>query len=125
MRATKQCAGCGTQVPRFHSAACGGLCAGCDDRWRRAGRPATGPPPSTRTATTVAPWHTANVTLPYPNRRLGAWTSAAACADHPDPELFFDADRADQARAVCASCPVRSDCSAHAAAQNEHGVWGT
>ena len=62
-----------------------------------------------------------------------AWRQSAACR-LVDPELFFaEGDpsspavigQAEEARAVCASCAVRSECLAFAYATGQaHGVWG-
>ena len=60
-----------------------------------------------------------------------SWRHYAACRGQ-DPELFFpvgDSDLAlrqlEQAKAVCAGCPVRSVCLEIAVlAGVEHGVWG-
>jgi WhiB family transcriptional regulator, redox-sensing transcriptional regulator len=62
---------------------------------------------------------------------LADWWSLAAC-QHADPDLFFPVsgmgpDRAQLvgAKAVCARCPVRSDCLRYAlAAGPVQGVWG-
>lgn len=59
------------------------------------------------------------------------WTELAACRDL-DPELFFPIgtvgpamEQVDTAKAVCARCPVRTDCLAWALRVGEaHGVWG-
>jgi WhiB family redox-sensing transcriptional regulator len=59
------------------------------------------------------------------------WQSRAACRDE-DPELFFPvsdvgpgARQAAQAKAVCARCPVRSDCLSYALDNGlDHGVFG-
>lgn len=54
------------------------------------------------------------------------WMSRAACIGL-DPELFFPVETAGGAEAVqvCASCPVRTECLAHAVATDaRHGVWG-
>ena len=56
----------------------------------------------------------------------GTWQQAAACRD-ADPELFFGADDGDRhmALALCAACPVRTDCLEHALATREmYGIWG-
>lgn len=48
------------------------------------------------------------------------------CAKLPT-DLFYPSpgDPANRARAACASCPVRRDCTRHALAQGErHGLWG-
>jgi WhiB family transcriptional regulator, redox-sensing transcriptional regulator len=61
------------------------------------------------------------------------WREWAACRGM-DSELFFAPDgergiakrtRERAAKAVCAACPVREPCLAHALASEErHGVWG-
>ena len=54
------------------------------------------------------------------------WQQQAACRGL-DPELFFPARGASttEARAVCAACPVRSQCEAVALARTEKfGIWG-
>jgi len=59
------------------------------------------------------------------------WQSQAACLDS-DPDLFFPISSSGpalqqiaQAKALCASCPVRRECLRFALATNQvHGVWG-
>ncbi|MCO6009034.1 WhiB family transcriptional regulator [Actinoallomurus purpureus] len=59
------------------------------------------------------------------------WTDLAACQG-VDPELFFPVsasgpalDQVAEAKQVCASCPVVSDCLAWALRAGESaGVWG-
>lgn len=56
------------------------------------------------------------------------WQARAVCRDH-DPELFYpdpsDTVTARQAKAVCATCPVRAECRAAASARREpYGIWG-
>ena len=59
------------------------------------------------------------------------WRELAACATS-DSELFFPIGssgpaltQVEQARQVCATCPVRTDCLDWALrAGVEHGVWG-
>ncbi|CAM02132.1 transcription factor WhiB [Saccharopolyspora erythraea NRRL 2338] len=59
------------------------------------------------------------------------WRDQAACLDE-DPELFFPvsevgpgARQAAAAKAVCARCPVRSECLDHALENGlDHGVFG-
>ena len=55
-----------------------------------------------------------------------------ACADE-DPELFFAPDgargvakeaREEDAKAICARCPLVRPCLAHALTNAEWGVWG-
>nr|CEL23362.1 WhiB-like transcription regulator [Kibdelosporangium sp. MJ126-NF4]CTQ96902.1 WhiB-like transcription regulator [Kibdelosporangium sp. MJ126-NF4] len=63
---------------------------------------------------------------------MADWRRKAACRDE-DPELFFPIGNAgqatqnqvDEARAVCARCPVREACLQWALANGEDaGVWG-
>ncbi|HEX7963024.1 MAG TPA: WhiB family transcriptional regulator [Candidatus Saccharimonadales bacterium] len=63
----------------------------------------------------------------------GNWRNNAACRNgRKDPELFFpignsesDVIQADQAKQVCAECPVRLACLKTAVDRGErHGVWG-
>lgn len=59
------------------------------------------------------------------------WAELAACKDE-DPELFFPisdigpgARQTAQAKAVCARCPVRSECLGYALDNGlDHGVFG-
>lgn len=59
---------------------------------------------------------------------LGTVRAAArtpACAGHPDPDLWFDNGREDEAKAVCGGCPVRARCLKDALDRKEpFGVWG-
>lgn len=54
------------------------------------------------------------------------WVGQAACKGL-DPAIFYpptDED-ADEAKAVCAQCPVAEDCLEHAIEHREkNGVWG-
>jgi WhiB family transcriptional regulator, redox-sensing transcriptional regulator len=55
-----------------------------------------------------------------------SWRSKAACQGL-DPAIFYPAsdEDADEARAICASCPVREPCLEYALANRERdGVWG-
>jgi WhiB family transcriptional regulator, redox-sensing transcriptional regulator len=62
---------------------------------------------------------------------LAEWWSLAACQS-TDPDLFFPISAAgpaqlqvERAKAVCAGCPVRSDCLRYALAAGPlQGVWG-
>jgi WhiB family redox-sensing transcriptional regulator len=64
-------------------------------------------------------------------RYEGDWTSLAACRDK-DPELFFPvsdmgpgARQVTEAKAVCAGCPVRSECLTYALEDGlDHGIFG-
>ena len=54
------------------------------------------------------------------------WFRWASCIG-VDPELFFSTcgDRTDEAKAVCAECPVSEECLAFALATREKfGIWG-
>jgi len=61
----------------------------------------------------------------------GYWRSAAACLS-ADPELFFPVsnagealEQAAEAKAICADCPVRSECLAFALrTRQSYGIWG-
>jgi WhiB family transcriptional regulator, redox-sensing transcriptional regulator len=60
-----------------------------------------------------------------------SWRESAACR-HADTELFFPigksglaTDEIQQAKAVCAGCPVRKDCLEFALdTSQEYGIWG-
>ncbi len=55
-----------------------------------------------------------------------SWRQRAACRGL-DPDIFYPVsdEEADEAKAVCAECPVRQTCLEHALANREHdGVWG-
>lgn len=60
-----------------------------------------------------------------------SWTDRAACR-YEDPELFFPISmtgpgraQAEEAKAVCARCPVRRECLEYAlATHQEAGIWG-
>jgi WhiB family transcriptional regulator, redox-sensing transcriptional regulator len=56
----------------------------------------------------------------------GRWTWQADCTT-ADPELFFPAtgDQADEAKRICASCPVKPECLEYSlATAQEFGIWG-
>jgi WhiB family redox-sensing transcriptional regulator len=61
----------------------------------------------------------------------GGWQAAGACQS-ADPEIFFpvsgtgaSAPQIQQARQVCAGCPVRRECLDWAMRSGEmHGIWG-
>ncbi|NKQ57436.1 WhiB family transcriptional regulator [Amycolatopsis sp. K13G38] len=65
------------------------------------------------------------------NRDHIDWRHRAACRDE-DPELFFPvsdkgpgARQVTQAKAVCARCPVRSECLSHALDNGlDYGIFG-
>lgn len=62
-----------------------------------------------------------------PPQRPTPWVAHAACRGH-DPEQWMDdapGRPTAAARAVCAACPVRAACLAHALAHDEPwGMWG-
>jgi WhiB family transcriptional regulator, redox-sensing transcriptional regulator len=54
------------------------------------------------------------------------WVNRSACKGL-DPTIFYPStdEEAEEAKAVCAECPVQEDCLEHAIGQREHnGVWG-
>lgn len=55
---------------------------------------------------------------------LAPWRQKAACRGEPT-SLFFSANSADyqRAHAICAKCPVRSECDDFANRTGQHGVW--
>ena len=71
--------------------------------------------------------------LPGPNADLWDWQLDAACRG-ADPDVFYHPDaergprrtaREEAAKALCAQCPVRAECLAHALeAREPYGVWG-
>lgn len=64
-------------------------------------------------------------------REVNDWRESAACRDQ-DPELFFPvsevgpgSEQVQQAKAVCARCPVRQECLNYAIdAELAHGIFG-
>jgi hypothetical protein len=54
------------------------------------------------------------------------WQLHAACRGAPTDLFFPDKwDDSRPAKAICARCPVRTDCTEHAFTQPEfHGIWG-
>jgi WhiB family transcriptional regulator, redox-sensing transcriptional regulator len=73
----------------------------------------------------------AALTSPAAHRLAAAWPESAVCRQ-ADPELFFPIGSAgaaaadiQQAKAVCASCPVQQPCLAYALiTRQEFGIWG-
>lgn len=71
--------------------------------------------------------------LPGPVSDVWEWQLHGACRGL-DTEIFFHPDgergparsgREEAAKAVCASCPVRAECAAHALrAREPYGIWG-
>jgi WhiB family transcriptional regulator, redox-sensing transcriptional regulator len=57
---------------------------------------------------------------------MATWRKRAACRGI-DPEMFFPVtdEDAEEAKAICATCPVREACLEYALAHREReGVWG-
>jgi WhiB family transcriptional regulator, redox-sensing transcriptional regulator len=55
-----------------------------------------------------------------------SWRTRAACKG-VDPDIFYPAsdEDAEEAKAICAQCPVREACLEYALANRERdGVWG-
>ena len=53
------------------------------------------------------------------------WTAFAACNDADPDELFVTGAAQNRAKAVCLTCPVRTECLADALDNHvEFGVWG-
>lgn len=48
---------------------------------------------------------------------------AAACGG-VDSATFFDEEYVDEAKAICATCPLRAKCLSYAVECEEFGVWG-
>ncbi|MET8623683.1 WhiB family transcriptional regulator [Kitasatospora sp. NPDC004669] len=58
-----------------------------------------------------------------------AWITRAACAGHPDPDVFYplprSLDHIAEAKRVCATCPVANACLTDALERGDrHGVRG-
>lgn len=56
------------------------------------------------------------------------WQFKSACTS-ADPEIFFaypsETEQVEQAKAICASCPVQAQCLAYALdTAQEYGTWG-
>lgn len=55
------------------------------------------------------------------------WHTDAACAGHPNPNLWHHGDPHREARAICMGCPVRADCLDEALSlpdSEAQGMWG-
>lgn len=56
---------------------------------------------------------------------LNEWTSRAACRGIDPDRLFVQGAAQNRAKAICAACPVRTECLADALDNRiEFGVWG-
>ncbi len=54
------------------------------------------------------------------------WRQHGACRG-TDPDIFYPVtdEEAEEAKAICATCPVREPCLEYALEQRiDHGVWG-
>lgn len=74
----------------------------------------------------VAAMVASSPTLAWLGFDLPDWYDDALCAQ-TDPEQFYPerGGSVREAKKVCAACPVREQCRAHALANDEHwGVWG-
>jgi WhiB family redox-sensing transcriptional regulator len=59
------------------------------------------------------------------NMWIEDWTPAAACRQAQPDQLFVRGAEQNKAKALCAGCPVRTECLAEALDnQIEWGVWG-
>ncbi|CCA58875.1 MULTISPECIES: WhiB family transcriptional regulator [Streptomyces] len=55
----------------------------------------------------------------------GNWASLGLCRAGNADDLFVEGAAQNRAKALCAGCPVRAECLAHALDERiEHGVWG-
>lgn len=63
----------------------------------------------------------------------GRWAASGACRGIADPEVMFPTAvegtvayqrQVRQAQAVCAGCPVRTECLEYALTGEDTGVWG-
>ncbi|MFE1895250.1 MULTISPECIES: WhiB family transcriptional regulator [Streptomyces] len=55
----------------------------------------------------------------------GNWASFGLCRAGNADDLFVEGAAQNRAKALCAGCPVRAECLAHALDERiEHGVWG-
>lgn len=72
----------------------------------------------------------AHLTLPGPEPdpgRILPWQAHGLCRLVADPEVFYPepAEPAREALALCAVCPVQTECLSHALTfPEEYGVWG-
>lgn len=60
---------------------------------------------------------------PAPLRISLDWQEYAACQGHPEPRIFHDKARYEEALKVCAACPVTTQCKEHGVGQGD-GVYG-
>ena len=63
---------------------------------------------------------------PYGNATLpGPWVNQAACKG-AETDLFYPGagDLAIEAQAMCAKCPVITECLEHGTTYERYGIWG-
>ena len=71
------------------------------------------------------------MTAPAASHDSASWRQSAACRSY-DPGLFFPIGKAgraraeiQQAKAVCAACPVQAECLTFALETHQaYGIWG-
>lgn len=52
------------------------------------------------------------------------WTGL--CAGHPEPDLWFDPERFEEASRICNTCPFRVECKQEAVEHKEqYGYWNS
>ena len=51
------------------------------------------------------------------------WMLDAACQKAPDPEVFFDEDRFEEAKGFCDTCPVFGECKEFAMRERLFEDW--
>lgn len=69
-----------------------------------------------------SPLYTDLPTLKFEHTDL-SWRKRSACIEQP--EAFFDWRLVKQAKSICETCPVKTECLEFALANNEQdGVWG-
>lgn len=57
-------------------------------------------------------------------QELNDWALEARCRDI-GPQLFYDYDRVEEAKAFCQECVVKMDCISYALrTRQKNGVWG-
>jgi WhiB family redox-sensing transcriptional regulator len=66
------------------------------------------------------------MTLPTDSGDVRAWMADAACRTYAVDYWFSETPGTSysEAKAVCDTCPVRSECLKHALDHEDYGVWG-
>lgn len=53
------------------------------------------------------------------------WIEKSRCwNEKPDPEMFFDEEREEEAKKYCSFCPVAAECIGLANRTDSRGIWG-